>query len=115
MAFVNEKCRYCTELAELLRGANQEVPSWLSQLATENLDNYKASKGKGKGAGPNFGGKDIRETSKAAKAAEEEQKKKDEEKKAAEEAAAKKKKENERPPSPERVIPDGWDDSDDDA
>lgn len=115
IGFVNEKCRYCTELAELLRGANQEVPSWLSQLATENLDNYKASKGKGKGAGPNFGGKDIRETSKAAKAAEEEQKKKDEEKKAAEEAAAKKKKENERPPSPERVIPDGWDDSDDDA
>jgi len=115
IGFVNEKCRYCTELAELLRGANQEVPGWLGQLAKENSDNYASFKGKGKGGGPNFGGKDVRETSKAAKAAEEEQKKKDEEKKQAEEAAAKKKKENERPKSPPREVPDGWDDSDDDA
>merc|ERR1719272_1544883 len=45
IGFVNEKCRYCTDLAELLRQANQDVPSWLSSLAKENKDNY-ASKGK---------------------------------------------------------------------
>merc|ERR1719428_2561157 len=62
IGFVNEKCRYCTELAELLRGANQEVPQWLSQLAKENSANYAASKGKGKGKGkgPTFGGQDMR-------------------------------------------------------
>merc|ERR1712203_1022740 len=113
IGFINEKCRYCNDLAELLRNAKQEVPDWLSVLARENSANYAASKaGKGgyKGAGggaPVFGGQDLRELKKA------------EEKAAAEKAAAKAKppepappKEPERPKSPEREIPDDWDDSD---
>eukprot|EP00747_Dinoflagellata_sp_TGD_P165695 gnl/TRDRNA2_/TRDRNA2_187356_c0_seq1.p1 gnl/TRDRNA2_/TRDRNA2_187356_c0~~gnl/TRDRNA2_/TRDRNA2_187356_c0_seq1.p1 ORF type:complete len:591 (+),score=100.50 gnl/TRDRNA2_/TRDRNA2_187356_c0_seq1:163-1935(+) len=102
IGFVNERVRYCTELAELLRGANQEVPQWLSQLAKENSANW-GGKGKGGGKG-NFGSTDVRETAKKAAAAaqaEEEAKK-----------AAAAPKEAPRPPSPERVVPDAWDDSD---
>jgi len=105
IGFVNEKCRYCNELAELLKQAKQEVPSWLSQLARENSDNYAASKGKGKGKGgyaPNFGSKDIREVTKAAAAAAEVAK------------APEPPKEPVRPKSPPREVPDAWDDSDED-
>eukprot|EP00931_Biecheleriopsis_adriatica_P116854 TRINITY_DN92440_c0_g1_i1.p1 TRINITY_DN92440_c0_g1~~TRINITY_DN92440_c0_g1_i1.p1 ORF type:complete len:555 (+),score=115.41 TRINITY_DN92440_c0_g1_i1:50-1714(+) len=98
IGFVNEHCRYCLELAELLRQAKQEVPPWLSQLAKENSENYAARKGKGKG-GANFGSKDIREMAKAAAVVEEKKEPP---------------KEPERPKSPPREVPDAWDDSDED-
>lgn len=101
IGFVNEKCRYCTDLAALLRQANQDVPSWLSLLAKENSDNY-ANKGKGKGY--TTGGRDFREDAKQAAMAKVEEKK--------EEIVVPK--EPERPKSPPRVVPDGWDDSDED-
>jgi len=105
VGMVNEKCRYCNELAGLLRQANQDVPSWLSQLAKENSDNH-AAKGKGKGYAPVFGGKDVRELEKA----------KEEIGKKIEEDAAKAKEVAALPPprpkSPERDVPDAWDDSD---
>lgn len=105
IGFVNEKCRYCNDLAGLLRQANQEVPSWLSQLAKENSDNYQARKGKGKGTvAPNFGGKDVRQLDKAAAAPVVVEEKKVEEPV----------KPPERPKSPPREVPDAWDDSDDD-
>lgn len=109
IGFVNEKCRYCNELSDLLKQAKQEVPPWLSQLARENAANYAVFKGKGKGTGKGAGqisaGKDVRELVKAAEAAEAAAKKK-----AAEAAAPPK--EPERPKSPEHVVMDSWDDSD---
>lgn len=112
IGFINERCRYCNDLAELLRNANQEVPQWLSVLAKENQANYAASKGKGKGKtdAPNFGGQDMRafvQKAEAAKAAEAAAAK-------AAEAAAAPPKEPEPPPSPTREVPDAWDASDSD-
>lgn len=111
IGFVNEKCRYCNELAGLLRQANQEVPGWLSQVAKENSDNYYASKGKGKGGyngggggGGGFGGQDVRKLNGGAKDT-----KKVEEKK---EVAPAPPKPPEKPKSPPPVVPDAWDDSD---
>jgi len=110
VGFINEKCQYCKELAELLNQANQEVPQWLAQLAKMNTDNY-ASKGKGKGA-PTTGDKDIR----LLKDSRGDWKKKGEEEEAAKKAeeakAAEAKKKPVRPPSPVRDVPDAWDDSD---
>ncbi|CAE8621931.1 unnamed protein product [Polarella glacialis] len=102
IGFVNERCRYCNELAELLKGAKQEVPGWLHTLAAENRSNYENSKGKGKatgkgGYGPSFGGQDVRQLAKAAE----------------EKAKPVVPKEPERPKSPPRAIPDGWDDDSD--
>lgn len=105
IGFVNEKCRYCNELAELLRQANQDVPPWLAHLAKENSDNYAKGKGKGGYGGPAFGGKDVRELAKKAAIVQEAKK---EEKK--EEPPPPK--EPVREPSPEREVPDAWDDSD---
>merc|ERR1712190_458563 len=73
IGFINERCRYCNELAELLRNANQEVPDWLSQLAKENSANYAASRA-GKGGYGKGGGKaaaqytDMRELKKKEEA-----------------------------------------------
>jgi ATP-dependent RNA helicase DDX3X len=101
IGFVNNRCRYCNELADLLRQAKQEVPDWLSQLAKENSDNYAAYKGgKGKGKAGPTGVKDIRLA----------------EKKTPEPIVEKKPeppKEPERPKSPEREVPDAWDASSD--
>jgi len=98
IGFVNERCRYCDELAELMRGANQDVPPWLAQLAKENSSNYAnfKGKGKGKGAAVPYGGKDVREVAKKA---------------AEPVVAAPKAEPKARPktPSPERVVPDAWD------
>jgi len=99
IGFVNERCRYCNELAGLLREARQEVPGWLSQLAKENSDNHLARKGKGKGEA-GFGGKDVREVAKKASLVQKVEK------------VEIVPKEPERPKSPPRVVPDAWDDSD---
>lgn len=97
IGFVNNRCRYCNELAELLQQAKQEVPNWLSQLAKENSDNYAAYKGgKGKGKAGPTGVKDIRLA----------------EKKTPEPIVEKKPeppKEPEKPKEPEREVPDEWD------
>jgi len=102
IGFVNEKCRYCNELADLLRQAKQEVPGWLSQLAKENSDNYAKGKGKGKSSAgyAQQGAKDIREVSKAAAAAEPPK-------------APEPPKEPARPKTPPREVPDAWDDDSD--
>lgn len=106
IGFVNDKCRYCNELAGLLRQANQEVPPWLSQVAKENSDNYYANKGKGKGGyggpGGGFGGQDVRKLEKNGAVKVEEKK----------EIVKEPPKPPERPKSPPREIPDAWDDSD---
>eukprot|EP00929_Paragymnodinium_shiwhaense_P050557 TRINITY_DN2544_c0_g1_i1.p1 TRINITY_DN2544_c0_g1~~TRINITY_DN2544_c0_g1_i1.p1 ORF type:complete len:574 (-),score=124.41 TRINITY_DN2544_c0_g1_i1:367-2034(-) len=109
IGFVNERCKYCSELQDLLRTAKQEVPPWLSQLAKEYSANYAArTKGKGKdgkGANGGYGSKDVREMAKikeqAAKALEEKPAPVEE-----------KPVEKPRTPSPEREVPDAWDDSD---
>lgn len=114
VAFVNERCRYLGELAGLIKQAKQEVPSWLSELARAAGSSYK---GKGKGGYNQGMAKDIREQ--AASNTREDWKtkagdkdKKDEKKKEEPKAAPPPKP---RTPSPPRVIPDAWDDSDDDA
>lgn len=101
IGFVNEKCRYCNELAELLDQAKQEVPPWLSSLAKQNSDNYAKFKGKGKG-GYNFGGKDVREMNKA-KVPE-----------PVPEPVPEKPKEPEKPKIEPLPVFDSWDDSDED-
>lgn len=106
VGFVNERCRYCNELADLLREAKQEVPPWLSQLAKENSANYTASKGKGGGKGKSgYGSQDMREVAKREAA------QKELEEKAKAKPAPKA---PERPKSPPRVVPDSWDNSDED-
>jgi len=96
IGFINEKCRYCNELTELLRETDQEVPTWLSTLATENSANYSSYRAKGKG-NSSYGGVDMRELNKApAKKVE----------------APPRPKTPPRPKSPPRVIPEAWDDSD---
>jgi ATP-dependent RNA helicase DDX3X len=104
IGFVNERCKYCNELADLLRQANQEVPTWLAQLAKENQANYLARKGGGKGlkGAQTTGSKDVRELAKAAA-------------KAAAEAPKEppKPKEPPRPKTPPREVPDAWDDDSD--
>jgi ATP-dependent RNA helicase DDX3X len=106
IGFVNDKCRYCNELAGLLRQANQEVPPWLSQVAKENSDNYYANKGKGKGynggGGGGFGGQDVRKLNKVEVKVEE---KKD--------VVKEPPKPPERPKSPPKPVPDAWDDDSD--
>lgn len=100
IGFVNERCRYCDELAELMRGANQEVPPWLAQLAKENSSNYanyKGGKGKGKGGATPYGGKDLRELPKKAEAP-------------VAETPKPEPKARPRTPSPAREVPDAWDD-----
>merc|ERR1712232_1198947 len=102
IGFINERCRYCNELADLLRGANQEVPDWLSQVAKANQSSYEGRKGKGKGGNSEL--KDFREIEK-----------KKVEAAAAKSAAAKAPapaptpappKEPERPKTPPREVPD---------
>mmetsp|Transcript_33775 Transcript_33775/g.88477 ORF Transcript_33775/g.88477 Transcript_33775/m.88477 type:complete len:544 (+) Transcript_33775:25-1656(+) len=105
IGFVNERCKYCNELADLLRQAKQEVPDWLSVLAKENAANYAARMGKGAGKGKGkvieTGSKDVRELAKAA------------EKAAAAPKEPEKPKEPERPKTPPREVPDAWDDDSD--
>lgn len=108
IGFINERCRYCVELAELLRNAKQEVPDWLSQLARESYGSGgKGGKSKGGGRGT-FGGQDIRELAKKAeemkKPAMPEVKKPEPEKKELAAVLV-------RPENPDD-IPDNWDDSD---
>jgi len=106
IGFVNDKCRYCNELAGLLRQANQEVPPWLSQVAKENSDNYHANKGKGKGytggGGAGFGGQDVRKLNKVEVKVEEKK-----------EVVKEPPKPPERPKSPPKPVPDAWDDDSD--
>jgi ATP-dependent RNA helicase DDX3X len=105
IGFVNDKCRYCNELSELLQQAKQQVPEWLAHVARDNLDNYYANKGKGKGGyNGGFGGQDVRKLAEKPSKVE-----KVEEKKEVAKAAPKP---PERPKSPPREVPDAWDDSD---
>jgi len=101
IGFINEKCWYCDELAELLDQAKQEVPGWLRSVAKSR----DANKGKGKGYAV-FGGKDVR----AVADSREDWKKKAEVPET--EKVPEKPKEPERPKTPPRDIPDAWDDSD---
>jgi len=106
IGFVNERCKYCNELADLMRQAHQEVPDWLSHLAKENAANYAARKGLDKGKGAAKGAstsKDVRVLAKEAEVAAA---------KAAKEAEAAKHRPPPvavRPKSPEREVPDEWD------
>jgi ATP-dependent RNA helicase DDX3X len=118
VAFVNERCRYLGELAGLIKQAKQEVPSWLSELARAAGSSWGKGKGKG-GGGYSSMAKDIREQAPAKDSTREDwktkggDKDKKEEKKKEEPKAAPPPKP--RTPSPPRVVPDAWDDSDDDA
>jgi len=119
IAFVNERCRYLTELTGLLRQAKQEVPSWIAELARSSGGYSGKGKGKG-GPGGGYGApsmaKDIREQSSATSGSRDDWKGKS--------ASAKAEPKKEEPPaptprtrtpSPPREVPDAWDDSDDDA
>jgi len=56
IAFVNERCGYLAELADLLRNAKQELPGWFDELIRA-----RGSGGRMRRENARFGGQDLRE------------------------------------------------------
>jgi ATP-dependent RNA helicase DDX3X len=57
VAFVNERCGYLPELAELLKNAKQDIPGWFDELITSRGAGSRMRGGESR----RFGGQDLRD------------------------------------------------------